>query len=196
METSVEDFAEIVRQLAETARQLIADGHPESKVIGIRIRQVDKPYAGLKDLAAERCAKLDDALKLFMLNREVDDHEQWIVGQEVVAGSPEFGQDYEHITLRVERSKELGKEPDAIGYKRVAADREFGLMDDIRKRLTDAVDFHQFSTDTDDADNRVLDILKLVSSDDIGKDESNVQILLKKQKEVIDDLRNYQPTIG
>ena len=41
-----------------------------------------------------------------------------------------------------------------------------------------------------------LDILKLVSSDDIGKDESNVQTLLKKQKEVIDDLRNYQPTIG
>ena len=66
--------------------------------------------AGLKDLGAERRAKLDDALKLFMLNREVDDLEQWIVEQEVVAGSHEFGQDYEHVTLLVERFKEFAKE--------------------------------------------------------------------------------------
>ena len=32
---------------------------------------MDKLYAGLKDLANERRAKLDDALKLFRLNREV-----------------------------------------------------------------------------------------------------------------------------
>ena len=124
LETSAEDYAEIVRQLSETARKLIADGRPESEAIRIRIGQVDKSYAGLRDLGAERSAKLDDALKLPMLNREVDDLEQWIVGQEVVAGSHEFGQDYEHITLCVERSKELGKEPDAIGSERVAAVNE------------------------------------------------------------------------
>merc|ERR1712142_1327793 len=70
-----------------------------------------------------------------------------------------------------------------------------GLMDDRKKRLTDAVDFHQFFTDADDVDNWMLDILKLVSSDDIGKDESNVQTLLKKHKEVTDELKNYQSTI-
>lgn len=35
--------------------------------------------AGLKDLGAEHRAKLDDALQLHMLNREVDDLEQWIL---------------------------------------------------------------------------------------------------------------------
>ena len=35
----------------------------------VLLSQVDKLYAGLRDLAAERRAKLDDALKLFMLNR-------------------------------------------------------------------------------------------------------------------------------
>jgi hypothetical protein len=44
-------------------------------------------------------------------------------------------------------------------------------MDARKKRLTDAVDFHQFFTDADDVDNWMLDILKLVSSDDIGQDE-------------------------
>ena len=46
--------------------------------------QVDKLYAGLKDLANERRLKLDDALKLFCLNREVDDLEQWIAEREVI----------------------------------------------------------------------------------------------------------------
>ena len=65
--------------------------------------------------------------------------------------------------------------------ERVAADREFGLMDGRKKRLTDAVDLHQFSTDTNDVDNRMLDILKLVSRDDIGKDGSNVQTIFGGQ---------------
>lgn len=60
---------------------------------------MDKLYAGLKDLAGERRAKLDEALQLFMLNREVDDLEQWIAEREVVAGSHELGQDYDHVTV-------------------------------------------------------------------------------------------------
>ena len=58
----------------------------------MRLAQVEKDYVGLRDLATERRAKLDDALKLFMLNREVDDLEQWIAEREVIAGSQELGQ--------------------------------------------------------------------------------------------------------
>lgn len=61
--------------------------------------QVDKLYASLKDLAEERRGKLDEVLKLYMLNREIDDLEQWIEERAVVAGSHELGQDYEHITV-------------------------------------------------------------------------------------------------
>lgn len=61
--------------------------------------QVDKLYAGLKDLAGERRAKLDEALRLFQLSREVDDLEQWITERELVASSQELGQDYDHVTV-------------------------------------------------------------------------------------------------
>merc|ERR1711962_1046282 len=124
LESTVEDYAETIRQLGETARQLIADEHPKKETIAVRIGQVDKLYAGLKDLAAERRAKLDDALKLFMLNREVDDLEQWIAEREVVAGSHELGQDYDHVSLLVDRFKEFARDTDAIGSERVAAVNE------------------------------------------------------------------------
>merc|ERR1711893_249291 len=124
LESAVEDYAETVRQLGETARQLISDGHPESEAIGVRIGQVDKLYAGLKELANERRAKLDDALKLFMLNREVDDLEQWIAEREVVAGSHELGQDYDHVTLLWERFREFARDTESIGNERVHAVNE------------------------------------------------------------------------
>ena len=66
----------------------------------MRQSQVDKLYAGLKDLSEERRGKLDERFRLFQLNREVDDLEQWIAEREVVAGSHELGQDYEHVTVR------------------------------------------------------------------------------------------------
>jgi spectrin beta len=70
-----------------------------SDQVAVKQSQVDKLYAGLKDLAGERRAKLDEALQLFMLSREVDDLEQWIADREVVAGSHELGTDYDHVTV-------------------------------------------------------------------------------------------------
>lgn len=60
---------------------------------------MDKLYAGLKDLAEERRGRLQERLRLTQLKREVDDLEQWIAEREVVAGSHELGQDYEHVTV-------------------------------------------------------------------------------------------------
>lgn len=48
-------------------------------------------------MAGERRAKLDEALQLFMVNREVDDLEQWIAERELVAGSQELGTEYDQI---------------------------------------------------------------------------------------------------
>lgn len=61
--------------------------------------QVDKHYAGLKDMAEERKRKLENMYHLFQLKREADDLEQWIAEKEQVASSPEMGQDFDHVTV-------------------------------------------------------------------------------------------------
>lgn len=40
----------------------------------------------------------------------------------------------------------------------------------------------QFFADADDVDTWMLDTLRLVSSEDVGKDEASVQSLIKKHK--------------
>nr|XP_036847184.1 spectrin beta chain, non-erythrocytic 1 isoform X2 [Manis javanica] len=119
LEQAVEDYAETVHQLSQTSRALVADGHPESERISMRQSKVDKLYAGLKDLAEERRGKLDERHRLFQLNREVDDLEQWIAEREVVAGSHELGQDYEHVTMLQERFREFARDTGNIGQERV-----------------------------------------------------------------------------
>ncbi|MGH0172127.1 UNVERIFIED_CONTAM: hypothetical protein FKN15_000244 [Acipenser sinensis] len=121
LEQAVEDYAETVHQLSKTSRALVAAGHPESERIGMRQSQVDKLYAGLKDLSEERRGKLDERHRLFQLNREVDDLEQWIAEREVVAGSHELGQDYEHVTMLQERFREFARDTGNIGQERVDA---------------------------------------------------------------------------
>lgn len=183
LELAVEDYAETIRQLGETSTQLIAEGHPDSDQIAVRQAQVDKLYAGLRDLAQERRAKLEEALQLFMLSREVDDLRQWIADREVVAGSHELGQDYDHVTLLWERFKvdfsffliilvsnlemtdsiqkqEFARDTETIGTERVAAVNE--IADQLMgARHSDAATIAEWKDDLNEA---WADLLELIDT--------------------------------
>lgn len=70
-----------------------------------------------------------DFLFFCRLNREVEDLEQWIAERELVAGSSELGQDYDHVTLLWERFQEFAKETASVGGERVA--RANGIADEL-----------------------------------------------------------------
>merc|ERR1712012_723298 len=225
LESTVDDYAETIRQLGETARQLIADEHPKKEAIAVRIGQVDKLYAGLKDLAAERRAKLDDALKLFMLNREVDDLEQWIAEREVIAGSHELGQDYEHVTLLIERFREFAKDTDAIGSERVAAVNaiadslisvghtdaatiaqwkdslndawaDLGELIDTRNQMLEASrELHKYFHVCKDVLSRILEKQNSMS-DELGRDGATVSMLQRKHQNFLQDLSTLQSQVS
>lgn len=72
-----------------------------SEQISKRQSQIDRLYVSLKDLVEERKSRLEQQYWLYQLNREVDELEQWIAQKEVVASSPELGQDFEHVTVSV-----------------------------------------------------------------------------------------------
>lgn len=72
-----------------------------SEQISKRQSQIDRLYVSLKDLVDERKSRLEQQYWLYQLNREVDELEQWIAQREVVASSPELGQDFEHVTVSV-----------------------------------------------------------------------------------------------
>ncbi|XP_062554879.1 spectrin beta chain isoform X1 [Armigeres subalbatus] len=217
LEQSVEDYADTIRQLGETARQLTAEHHAYSDQVSVKQSQLDKLYAGLKDLAGERRARLDEALQLFMLNREVDDLEQWIAERELVAGSHELGQDYDHITLLWERFNEFAQDTAAVGSERVA--KANGIADDLihaghsdsatiaewkdglneswqdllelietrKAMLAASRELHKFFHDCKDVLGRIIEKQHGVS-DELGRDAGSVSALQRKHQNFIQDL--------
>ncbi|KAL8220085.1 UNVERIFIED_CONTAM: Spectrin beta chain, non-erythrocytic 4 [Gekko kuhli] len=119
-EQTVENYAETIAQLSRQCRALLELGHPDSEQISRRQSQVDRLYVSLKDLVEERKAKLEQQYWLYQLSREVDELEHWIAEKEVVAGSPELGQDYEHVTLLQEKFTEFASETGSLGNERIS----------------------------------------------------------------------------
>merc|ERR1719461_797380 len=224
LESAVEEYSHMVRDLGEMARQLIEQGHPESDNIKVQLAQVEKNYVGLRDLATERRAKLDDALKLFMLNREVDDLEQWIAEREVVAGSQELGQDYEHVSLLWERFNEFAKETGMMGAERVQAVNEIadslissghadaatiaqwkdalndawadlGELIDTRTQMLEASrELHKYFHDCKDVLGRIMEKQHSMS-DELGRDSGSVSALLRKHQNFLQDLQGLQTQV-
>uniref|UniRef100_A0AAR2IQW5 Spectrin beta chain n=1 Tax=Pygocentrus nattereri TaxID=42514 RepID=A0AAR2IQW5_PYGNA len=206
VEQAVEDYAETVHQLSKTSRALVAAGHPESERISMRQSQVDKLYAGLKDLSEERRGKLDERSRLFQLNREVDDLEQWIAEREVVAGSHELGQDYEHVTMLQERFREFARDTGNIGQERVDGVNKMAddlinsghadaatiaewkdglneawadlleLIDTRTQILAASYELHKFYHDAKEVLGRILDKHKKLP-EELGRDQNTVETL-------------------
>ncbi|XP_075329145.1 spectrin beta chain, non-erythrocytic 4 isoform X5 [Odontesthes bonariensis] len=121
LEQTIEDYAETIGLLSQQCRQLLEMGHPDCEQISKRQAQIDRLYVSLKDLVEERKSRLEQQYWLYQLNREVDELEQWIAQREVVASSPELGQDYEHVTVLQEKFTEFATETGSVGQERVTA---------------------------------------------------------------------------
>uniref|UniRef100_A0A4W6D1S3 Spectrin beta chain n=1 Tax=Lates calcarifer TaxID=8187 RepID=A0A4W6D1S3_LATCA len=121
LEQTIEDYAETIGLLSQQCRQLLEMGHPDCEHISKRQSQIDRLYVSLKDLVEERKSRLEQQYWLYQLNREVDELEQWIAQKEVVASSPELGQDFEHVTVLQEKFTEFASETGSVGQERVTA---------------------------------------------------------------------------
>ncbi|XP_056601634.1 spectrin family protein isoform X2 [Triplophysa dalaica] len=210
LEQALEDYAQTIHQLANSSRLMVNSEHPESERITMRQAQVDKLYAGLKDLAEERRGKLQERLRLTQLKREVDDLEQWIAEREVVAGSHELGQDYEHVTMLRDKFREFARDTSTIGQERVDAVNaqaddliESGhpenasvaewkdglneawadlleLIDTRTQMLAASYELHRFHQDAREALGLIREKKETLAGAELGRDLNTVQHLLRQ----------------
>eukprot|EP00069_Balaena_mysticetus_P007226 bmy_19123T0 len=190
LEQAVEDYAETVHQLSKTSRALVADSHPESERISMRQSKVDKLYAGLKDLAEERRGKLDERHRLFQLNREVDDLEQWIAEREMLQERfREFARDTGNIGQeRVDTVNHMADELINSGHSDAATIAEWKdglneawadlleLIDTRTQILAASYELHKFYHDAKEIFGRIQDKHKKLP-EELGRDQNTVETL-------------------
>ena len=82
--------------------------------------RIEDLYSQLKDLASEKQSKLDENLKLFQCNREIEDLKSWIADREVIAGSEDIGQDFDNVQMLEERFDRFADETKSVGSERLS----------------------------------------------------------------------------
>uniref|UniRef100_A0A673HPT1 Spectrin beta chain n=1 Tax=Sinocyclocheilus rhinocerous TaxID=307959 RepID=A0A673HPT1_9TELE len=175
LEQALEDYAQTIHQLANSSRLMVNSEHPESERITLRQAQVDKLYAGLKDLAEERRGKLQERLRLTQLKREVDDLEQWIAEREVVAGSHELGQDYEHVMNSGCSLSTLQMLLNAQAWADLLE-----LIDTRTQMLAASYELHRFHQDAREALGLIREKKETLAGAELGRDLNTVQHLLRQ----------------
>lgn len=225
IENTVDDYEEEIRKLGEAANELIRNNHPESEQIKNRQSKVEHAYASLKDLAAERRDKLNQALQLFALKTQFDDLLQWIADRELVAGSTELGQDYEVVSMLRDRFNTFAKDTETIGSDRVqqtndAADilinsghidsaqiaqykdnlaeswADLLEMIETRKQVLNASwQLQKYFYDCKDTHSRIIEKEKSVP-DDLGRDSVSCSNLKRKHNLFENDLATINASVN
>uniref|UniRef100_A0A7E4USX4 Spectrin beta chain n=1 Tax=Panagrellus redivivus TaxID=6233 RepID=A0A7E4USX4_PANRE len=217
LQEAINRYADQIRELAARAKKLVDDESPLSDQVTLRQGQIEKLYAGLQDLARDRRARLDETLQLYALHREIDDLLQWIADKEVVAGSHENGQDYEHVQMLQEHFAQFARDTEAVGSERVANangdcdnlirnghtdaptialwkdslneawENLLELIDTRAQMLEASRRMHKFFHDCRDCLSRILEKTHGMP-DELGRDSSTVGALSRKHHNFLKDI--------
>ncbi|KAK2520258.1 hypothetical protein Q9233_011598 [Columba guinea] len=196
----------------------------DPQVIRDRVAHMEFCYQELCQLAAERRARLEESRRLWKFFWEMAEEEGWIREKEQILSSDDYGKDLTSVVRLMSKHKAFEDEmsgrsghfqqaikegEDMIAEEHFGSEKIRERIKDIReqwanleqlsairkKHLEEASLLHQFQADADDIDAWMLDILKIVSSNDVGHDEYSTQSLVKKHKDVAEEIASYRPII-
>ncbi|KAI2653870.1 Spectrin beta chain, non-erythrocytic 1 [Labeo rohita] len=175
----------------------------------------------LKQLAGKRHLELEDSRELWAFFQEVEESENWIREKTSILATQTCGKDLSSVLRLLQKHKTLAGELLARRAllqqtmkkgKQILTQKSFGtagiqerlmevkaewkrLEDQAAQRLCnlqEALDFFQFSTETDDLLAWLQDAYRLVSSEDFGHDEYSTQSLLKKHRGVRESIDKHR----
>uniref|UniRef100_H2ZPE1 Spectrin beta chain n=1 Tax=Ciona savignyi TaxID=51511 RepID=H2ZPE1_CIOSA len=190
----------------------------EDKVVGVRTT-----YDQLCKQAADRRAKLDESRRMHLFFATMAEEVAWVKEKEQLLNSDDLGRDLTSVHSLLTKQKALEDEMNgrkamlanaiAVGEDLISEDH-FASQDiakhisdineqwknleelaEARNELLRANKLYQFYADTDDVDTWLVDMFRIVSTDDCGRDEPSVLSLLKKHAQVQEELTKYEGVI-
>ncbi|KAM8920870.1 spectrin beta chain, erythrocytic [Pelodytes ibericus] len=189
----------------------------DPQVIKDRVRHLELCYQELVALAAQRKARLLESRCLWKFFGDMDEAERWIKEKEQIYSSMDYGKDLTSISILQRKHKAFEDELAGLEYnlrqtiqdgEALIAKNHHGSakikerIDKIKvqwsqlkelasfrhKVLCDAENFFQFQVDADDLAARMQDTYRIMQSDDIGHDEYSTKVMVKKQKDLLNDI--------
>ncbi|PIO35783.1 hypothetical protein AB205_0116690, partial [Aquarana catesbeiana] len=189
----------------------------DPQLIKDRVQHLELCYQDLVALAAQRKARLLQCRCMWKFFGDMDEIERWIKEKEHIYTSMDFGKDLTTISILQRKHKafedelkglesilqEVIKDGETlIASKHYGAPKIQERIENIKddwaqlkelsafrwKVLHDTENFFQFQVDADDLVSRLQDTYRLMQTEDIGHDEYSTNVLVKKHKDLLDDI--------
>ncbi|XP_017695372.1 PREDICTED: spectrin beta chain, non-erythrocytic 4-like [Lepidothrix coronata] len=177
----------------------------DPQIICNRVNHVQTCLEELEELAAKRRKELEDSRQLWTFFQEMEEAEAWIREKEKILAAKTCGRDLSSVLTLTTKHKtmlgELGNRRALLHQtmkkgEKILAKKSFGpagIQEKMREvclrwkkleevtglhqqRLEDALNFFQFSAETDDLVAWLQDAYRIVSSDDFGHDDYSTQV--------------------
>ncbi|XP_065192517.1 spectrin alpha chain-like [Sycon ciliatum] len=223
-QAEVTAHANAVQALTDAGKLLVDEKHFETENIQTRVTSAEAQYALLVEKAKERGIKLNEALKLVQFQREVDEVRQWIVTKEPTAASDAYGNTVGEVQTHQKKFNDFRKDmaansasveavhnianklasenhPD-IGVMKEKLQELDSLWDDMQQkaghreqRLTARLAVQMYLRDASEAERRVNDRDRELTTDELGADLTGVMALQKKHKGVESAMEALRPMV-
>lgn len=194
-----------------------------SKIRSINTK-LDKNYSELVNQANVRRGRLENSRQFWKFNWDADQEAAWINEKEHILSSTDIGHDLATVHMLIGKNKTIEDELGAheqqfmdtlkngeqlVSEKHPNSDQIQSALDELENnwerlqelqairtmRLNEAIDYHQFFTDSDDIEAWMFDTFRLVTSKDVGVDEANAESLLRKHEKIRKELESYKVVI-
>lgn len=97
LQRELHSFAPSVEKVGKLAENLLERGHFDSDKIRSKNTKIQQSFEELQTFSVDREKRLAEQKKFLEFMREVEDLQEWIGDQMVIAGSEEYGSDVEHV---------------------------------------------------------------------------------------------------
>lgn len=210
-------------RLRQEGEQLKADQPNLAKVVDSRLNEIDQQFDGLDKITKDKGQKLFDANRPLLYEQTCDDIEEWIDELEPIL-TTEPGQDLTGVNLALvkqqniesqmaDRARQVNElenqavhlekiEPgksEVIKAKKVRVEERFQKLQapllERKQQLIKKKEALQFRRDVDDEKMWIREKLPLAESEDYGSSLYDVQVLLRKNQSLRNEIDNHEPRI-
>ncbi|KAK0179706.1 hypothetical protein PV327_005434 [Microctonus hyperodae] len=211
VEADIQAHEERIKDMNGQADSLIESGQFDAAGIQEKRQSINERYERIRNLAAHRQARLNEANTLHQFFRDIADEESWIKEKKLLVGSDDYGRDLTGVQNLKKKHKrleaELGSHEPAIQAVQEAGEK---LMDvsnlgvpEIEQRLKllnqawaelkqlaatrgqkldESLTYQQFLAKVEEEEAWITEKQQLLSVEDYGDTMAAVQGLLKKHE--------------
>ncbi|KAF7492961.1 Spectrin alpha chain [Sarcoptes scabiei] len=221
IETDIATRGEKIKKMNALADSLMESDQEDKPALQDKRASVNERYERLKNLAAYRRDKLNDALTMYRFFKDINDQDSWINEKKLLQDSDDYGKDLTGVNNLRKKHKRfeadvLSHEPliqkiNATGQKLMAEtntsapETETKLQDldnnwqklknkiqERNDRLEESLIFQQFMTNVEEEDSWIAENYKLLCDPNYGDSIAASQGLLKKLALFDRDLENHR----